>query len=113
VSWRRFVGHAEDVLAASSRHQAPEWFTWFSPARLMAFKGNTQLKAGHLPQAREVLTQALENASVADDKQLTVILDDLAAVDAASRAAEAACRYAEQVLDQVGRTRPVLAGLVN
>jgi len=46
----------------------------------MAFKGNTQLKAGHLPQARESLTDALETASADDDKQLTVILADLAAV---------------------------------
>jgi hypothetical protein len=70
----------------------------------MAFKGNTQLKAGHLPQARESLTDALESASVDDDKQLTVILADLAAVEAASHDPEAACRYAEKALDQLGRT---------
>lgn len=34
---------------------------WFSPARLAAFKGNTQLKASHLPQARATLTQALDD----------------------------------------------------
>jgi hypothetical protein len=83
---------------------APEWFTWFSPVRLMAFKGNTQLNAGHLPQARESLAQALTNASAADDKQLTVILSDLAAGEAASRDPQAACRYAEQALDQLART---------
>jgi tetratricopeptide (TPR) repeat protein len=100
----QLIGHAEGVLAAGGEHQSPEWFTWFSPVRLAAFKGNTQLKAGHLPQARESLTHALETASAADDKQLTVILGDLAAVEAASRDPESACRYAEQALDQLSRT---------
>ena len=44
-------------------YQSPDWFTWFSPVRLAAFKGNTQLKAGHLPQARETLAGALQAAS--------------------------------------------------
>jgi tetratricopeptide (TPR) repeat protein len=100
----QLINHAEQVLAEGSNRESPEWFTWFSPVRLMAFKGNTQLKAGHLPQARESLTQALTSASAADDKQLTVVLGDLAAVEAASRDPEAACRYAEQALDQLSRT---------
>jgi hypothetical protein len=70
----------------------------------MAFKGNTQLKAGHLPQAREILSQALANAAASDDKQRTVILGDLAAVEAASRDPETSCRYAEQALNQLSRT---------
>jgi hypothetical protein len=49
----RLIEHAEAVLATPSDHRSPDWFTWFSPVRLAAFKGNTQLKAGHLPQARE------------------------------------------------------------
>jgi hypothetical protein len=100
----KLINHAEDILAVKENNRSPEWFTWFSPVRLMAFKGNTELKAGHLPQARESLTNALEAASADDDKQLTVILADLAAVEAASRNPEAACRYAEQALDQLGRT---------
>ena len=56
----RLINHAEDTLAAGSQHASPDWFTWFSPVRLAAFKGNTQLKAGHLPQAKETLTAALE-----------------------------------------------------
>jgi hypothetical protein len=91
----RLIDHAETVLAEPSENASPEWFTWFSPARLAAFKGNTQLKAGHLPQARETLTRALEAASATDDKQRTVILGDLAAVEAASRNPETACQYAE------------------
>jgi hypothetical protein len=100
----RLIEHAETVLATPSDHGSPDWFTWFSPVRLAAFKGNTQLKAGHLPQARETLTAALEAATAADDKQRTVILGDLAAVEAAHDDPEAACRYAEQALDQLGRT---------
>ena len=46
----QLIGHAEEALAAGGGHQSPEWFTWFSPVRLAAFKGNTQLKAGHLPR---------------------------------------------------------------
>jgi len=92
------------LRATPSDHRSPDWFTWFSPVRLAAFKGNTQLKAGHLPQARETLSAALEAATAADDKQRTVILGDLAAVEAAQDDPEAACRYAEQALDQLGRT---------
>jgi hypothetical protein len=100
----RLVHNAETILAAPSDHHSPDWFTWFSPVRLAAFKGNTQLKAGDLPQARETLTGALEAAPAADDKQRTVILGDLAAVEAAQRDPEAACQYAEQALDQLTRT---------
>ena len=103
----RLIEHAESVLAAGNDHASPDWFTWFSPVRLAAFKGNAQLKAGHLPQAQETLTAALTNATTADDKQRTVILGDLAAVEAAQHDPEAACGYAEQALQQLasaGRT---------
>jgi tetratricopeptide (TPR) repeat protein len=100
----RLINHAEATLASPGEHHSPEWFTWFSPVRLAAFKGNTQLKAGHFPQARETLTGALETASAADEKQRSVILGDLAALQAAQDNPEAACQYAEQALDQLGRT---------
>ena len=100
----RLVDHAETILASGGDHHSPDWFTWFSPVRLAAFKGNTQLKAGRLPQARETLTGALEAAAPEDDKQRTVILGDLAAVLAAQRDPEAACHYAEEALDQLSRT---------
>ena len=100
----RHIDHAEMMLGVTSDHRPPDWFTWFSPVRLAAFKGNTQLKAGHLPQARETLIGALQRASTADDKQRTVILGDLAAVEAADGNPEAACEYAEQALDQLSRT---------
>ncbi len=100
----RLIEHAETILATGSEHASPDWFTWFSPMRLAAFKGNTQLKAGHLPQARETLTAALSEATPSDDKQRTVILGDLAAVEAAQRNPEAACDYAEQALQQLAIT---------
>lgn len=53
--WRtalHLIGHAEETLAHGSTFPTPEWMDWFTPVRLAAFKGNTQLKAGHLPQAR-------------------------------------------------------------
>src|SRR5271166_2710145 len=99
----RLIEHGESILAAGNEHASPDWFTWFSPVRLAAFKGNTQLKAGHLPQAKETLTAALNDAPITDDKQRTVILGDLAAVEAAQRHPEAACAYAEQALEQLGR----------
>ena len=100
----RLIEHAEAILAAGSQHTSPDWFTWFSPVRLAAFKGNTQLKAGHLPQATETLLAVLDDPSITGDKQRTVILGDLAAVEAAQHHPEAACDYAIQALDQLGRT---------
>lgn len=85
----RLIGHAEDVLAAGSEHASPDWFTWFSPTRLAAFKGNTQLKAGHLAHARETLTRVLERMPEHDGKQRAVILGDLAAVEVAEENPEA------------------------
>lgn len=61
-------------------------------------------QAGHLPQAKETLTAALEETSAGDDKQRTVILGDLAAVEAAQHSPDAACDYAEQALEQLART---------
>ncbi|MBD0837356.1 helix-turn-helix transcriptional regulator [Streptomyces sp. TRM68416] len=98
------IGHAEDVLAVGSDHATPEWLDWFSAVRLAAFKGNTQLKAGHLPQARETLRDVLDALGPADEKQVTVVLGDLAAVEAAAGDPEAACRYAVRALDQLERT---------
>lgn len=98
------IGHAEDVLARGSEHESPEWLDWFSPVRLAAFKGNTQLKAGHLPQARTTLLEVLDMLEPAEEKQTTVILGDLAAVEAAAGDPEAACGYAVRALDQLERT---------
>lgn len=98
------IGHAEDTLSAGSEHATPVWMDWFSPVRLAAFKGNTQLKAGHLPQARTTLVQALEDLPPESDKQRSVLLGDLAAVEAADRNPQAACGYAFKALDQLAVT---------
>ncbi len=98
------IGHAEDILKEGNEHPSPEWMDWFSPARLAAFKGNTQLLAGHLPQAREALLGALEAMAPGEEKQRTVVYGDLAAVEAASGNPEQACAYAGQALDQLAVT---------
>jgi hypothetical protein len=98
------INHAEDILAAGNDHSSPEWMDWFSPARLAAFRGNTQLIAGHIPQARESLLQALACMTPAEDKQRSVVYGDLAAVEAASGNPEQACEYAGKALDQLATT---------
>jgi hypothetical protein len=98
------INHAEDVLEAGNEHPSPPWMDWFSPARLAAFKGNTQLLAGHLPQARAALLQALEAMTPGEEKQRTVVYGDLAAVEAASGNPEEACEYAGKALDQLALT---------
>ncbi|WP_203750337.1 hypothetical protein [Actinoplanes cyaneus] len=100
----RLITHAEEILGAGADHNSPEWFTWFSPARLAAFKGSTQLKAGRLAQARETLTAALAGLLPDEGKQRTVILADLAAVDVAQKKPEAACTRIHEVLDQLAST---------
>ncbi|GAB7047565.1 hypothetical protein [Catenuloplanes indicus] len=100
----RAIDHAEATLAAGSDHESPEWFTWFSPVRLAAFKGNTELKAKRYAQARNTLTAALAALPAAEGKQRTVILGDLAAVEAAEKNPEAACARAEETLDQLALT---------
>ena len=98
------IGHAEDTLATGSEQQSPDWLDWFSPVRLAAFKGNTQLKAGHLPQARETLLGVLDSLYPSEEKQATVVLGDLAAVEAAAAHPDEACAYALRALDQLERT---------
>jgi hypothetical protein len=98
------ISHAEDVITTGNEYVSPEWMDWFSPARLAAFKGNTQLIAGHLPQARETLLRALDEIPPNEDKQRTVVFGDLAAVEAASGNPDQACDYAGRVLDQLALT---------
>lgn len=99
------IAHAEDILAqAPDEDRTPVWMDWFTPVRLAAFKGNTQLAAGHIPQARETLRQVLEDLPDADGKQRTVILGDLAAVETAAGNVEQACHWAEESLDQLAST---------
>ncbi|MFF3554666.1 transcriptional regulator [Streptomyces tsukubensis] len=100
----RLIHRAEDTLSTGAEHASPEWMDWFSPVRLSAFKGNTQLKAGHLPQARQTLHDVLDRLPPASAKQSTVVLGDLAAVEAFDGRPVEACRYAIQALDQLALT---------
>ncbi|WP_213010196.1 hypothetical protein [Paractinoplanes toevensis] len=100
----RAISHAEEILAASSDHHVPEWFTWFSPARLAAFKGNTQLRAGRYAQARDTLISALAGMLDGEGKQRTVIMADLAAVEVAQDKPEDACLRLHEALDQLATT---------
>ncbi|MCM2393026.1 transcriptional regulator [Streptomyces albipurpureus] len=98
------IEHAEDVLTSGSEYETPAWLDWFSSVHLAALKGNTQLKAGHLPQARETLTGALNALGPAEAKQSIAILGDLAAVESASGHPEEACAWAVRALDQLSLT---------
>jgi tetratricopeptide (TPR) repeat protein len=98
------IRHAEDILRDGNEYASPPWMDWFSPARLAAFRGNTQLLAGHLPQARESLLEALDALAPGEEKQRTVVHGDLAAVEAASGNPAAACDYAGRALDQLAVT---------
>jgi hypothetical protein len=100
----RVIHRAEDILATGPDHTSPDWFTWFTPTRLAAFKGNTQLVAGHLPQAHETLIAVLAALTTDEGKQRTVVLGDLAAVEAARDNPDAACAYAEEAMDQLAIT---------
>ncbi|MER5930780.1 transcriptional regulator [Streptomyces sp. NPDC002054] len=93
------IGHGEDILAADNGHPNPEWMDWFSPVRLAAFKGNTQLRAAHLPQARATLLGVLDKLPADADKQRTVVLGDLAAVEAADGRPATAAVYAVRALE--------------
>ncbi len=98
------IRHGEELLARGGEHETPEWMDWFSAGRLAAFKGNTQLKAGHLPQAHTTLLTALDALEPGEEKQRSVLLGDLAATEAARGRPEAACQYAVRALDQLELT---------
>ncbi|MFZ3473974.1 transcriptional regulator [Streptomyces sp. 4.24] len=92
------IAHGETVVEDTPSQPVPEWMDWFSSIRLAAFKGNTQLTAGHLPQARETLLHVLDELPEDADKQRTVILGDLGAVEAAAGRPEDAAQYALRAL---------------
>jgi transcriptional regulator with XRE-family HTH domain len=89
---------AEEILYIGNEHNSPDWMDWFSAARLAAFKGNTQFKAGNLSQARATLQQVLVDLGPDIPKQRAVVLADLGAVEAADQNPEDACALAHQAL---------------
>jgi tetratricopeptide (TPR) repeat protein len=98
------LDRAESHLRGAEADDMPEWLDWFTPTRLAAFKGNTQLKAGQNRRARDTLTAALDALPEADTKQRAVMLDDLAAVEIAGHDVQAACGRLEEALDQLSVT---------
>lgn len=92
------------LSAAASRigeaaEPLPAWMDWFTPTRLLAFTGNTELAAGRIRRARDTLTRALDGLPPHDVKQRSVILADLAAVEVAAEDVAAACARAAEALD--------------
>ncbi len=84
---------------ADTADPLPAWMDWFTPTRLAAFKGNTELAAGRVGRARATLTRALDGLAPHDVKQRSVILADLAAVEVAAEDVAAACARAVEALD--------------
>lgn len=95
------IGHAEDILTTANERDSPEWLDWLSPAPPAALKGNTQMVAGRLTQARESLLAAPESMGLGEDKQRAVVYGDLAAVETACGNTELACEYAGKALGQL------------
>ncbi len=91
--------HAEQLLVGESDRGLPEWMDWFTPLRLAAFKGNTQLAAGQVRRARETLTAVLDQLPAHDAKQRSVIAADLAAVEVVAEDVLAACSRVGDALD--------------
>jgi hypothetical protein len=100
----RLIDRAEELLGSPNEHGSPEWFIWFSSARLAAFKGNTQLVAERFAQARITLSAALKSLGADEGKQRVVILGDLAAVEAAQQNYKVACARMNEALDQLTLT---------
>lgn len=94
------IDRAEAVLRDSTTPGVPPaWFDWFTPIRLAAFKGNTQLAAGQPRQAHATLVSVLDRLPAADVKQRSVIVADLAAVEVAAENPAAACTRLGEALD--------------
>ncbi len=98
----RLIHHAEQVLASADDKPLPEWFDWFSEARLAGFKGNTLMVAGQGRAARETLKAVLNGLPEDAAKQRAITLADLAAAAIIEKQPERACEYIESALDQLG-----------
>lgn len=100
----RVISHAEMLAQDSETEDLPEWLDWFSPTRLLTFKGNIQLKAGRHRRARETLTAAIHQLAGSDSKQRAVALADLAAVEVADQQPVESARLLGLALDQLALT---------
>jgi hypothetical protein len=98
------IDRAETRLRDDPDRSLPEWLDWFTPIRLAAFKGNTQLRAGQTRRARETLTAAIAELPAIDSKQRAVMLADLASVELVAENPAEACRHLGAALDQLDQT---------
>ncbi|MFJ2217692.1 helix-turn-helix domain-containing protein [Streptomyces sp. NPDC101062] len=97
----QLITRAEETLETGLAHTRPVWMDWFSPVRLAGFKGNAQLRAGQLPQARATLLAVLDDLPEEEGKQRSVIYGDLAAVETAEGRIQEACDYLGKALAQL------------
>jgi transcriptional regulator with XRE-family HTH domain len=98
------VADAEERLRAGAGSGAPEWMDWFGPGRLSAFKGEVQLGAGLLTEARATLLGTLALVPEDEPALRRGVYGHLAAVEAAGGDPEAACSYACRALDLLEST---------
>ncbi len=94
---------AAESKIADGAGALPVWMDWFTPTRLAAFTGNTELAAGRVCRARHTLTRALDDLPPHDVKQRSVILADLAAVEVAAKDVAAACAREASTVSALSR----------
>lgn len=99
------IDRAESHLRNDPSLAKPDWMDWFTPARLAAFKGGVELKAGQARRAGKTLLGALAGLSPDETKQRAVILSDLASAELAQKNVEACCRHLGEALDELSQQR--------
>jgi hypothetical protein len=97
------ISRAQSHLAEETGKSLPDWLDWFTSARLAAFRGHIELKAGHHARAKTSLSAALEGSGLDDSKQRAVILADRAAAELAGGRVDLCCDDLESALDELGQ----------
>jgi hypothetical protein len=99
------IGHAETVLdtGAASTTARSGW-TGSAPSGSPRSRGTRSSRRVICRRRARRSSSVLDALGPPDEKQVTVILGDLAAVEAAAGDPEAACGYAVRALEQLERT---------
>lgn len=100
MAGQRHIGHAEAALDGNG--EDPEWFDFFSPARLDAFAGYCNLAAGDQAEAVRRLESALDGLDGDAVKQRSVLFADLATAHAASNP-DASPQLLRKAIDAIER----------
>jgi hypothetical protein len=74
----RALDHAQLSLDHAEDGETPEWFDYYSPARLEGFRGNALLRTGQPDRARTALDGALSGVEPRAVKQRALIRADIA-----------------------------------